>query len=752
MGQSERLKTRGETPRQLADAGADGLIESKLRTPAARHEHIVRRSLLSSLSDEADAKLILVSATAGFGKTTLLAQWARDAGRPMAWVSLDADDRHAPRFWAYVIAALEQAAPGVTGRAGDAIRAGAPIIREVLPNLLNSLSTSPGPLVLVLDDFHEASSLAVEDSMTFFLAHTPSTLQVALATRRDPLIPLARWKARGDIAEFRQSALRFSVSEARDWMTTRGLNLSESSVRQLVESTEGWPAALYLRSLGLSSMDQDAELHLDDPQPRIITEYINEEALRSWPPEVRNLMQCASPLSRFSAQLIDHVLNTNDAGEWLRDLEHRNLMVTPLDDRGEWYRLHALLAEVLRAELHATQPDLEEQILLGAARWHLAHGDHADAINYALESGDVDFAADLINSTSHHFTDIGHDGVVRSFIKRIPEELVSNDPRLLVTRAWIAALRGDWALVESSLNTAVSLDPLMPLPDGMPSVEAAAATLRGVFPYKGIEPMRRSAATALRVIPEGHTMRVYGELGLAYADQLEGRVEKARKRLRELRFRIIQAPLLAAVSASLALYDVDEGNLDDAQAELDTAESIIDRSASHAATLSSLTSTARGEVMMAIGDTEEGMKWLEKGAALPGRWHSADHLESLVRLARNKAIVGDVEEAAAISAEVRAICLNWGDAGESYLARLPRTGLRLTQVRGPAGALLSVAELRVLDLLATTHLTQPDIAVQLHLSLNTVKSHVRSIYIKLGVASREEAIQAAGIEALPRQR
>ncbi len=146
------------------------------------------------------------------------------------------------------------------------------------------------------------------------------------------------------------------------------------------------------------------------------------------------------------------------------------------------------------------------------------------------------------------------------------------------------------------------------------------------------------------------------------------------------------------------------------------------------------------------------MKWLEKGAAFPRRWHSIDHLESLVRLARNKASFGALKEAAVAAAEVRAICLNWGDAGERYLARLPRTGLRLAPVRGPAGDLLSVAELRVLDLLATTHLTQPDIAARLHLSLNTVKSHVRSIYIKLGVASREEAIHAAGMEAFPHQR
>ena len=751
MGQARRLKTEGQTPRQLADAGPNGLIESKLMTPAARHEHIVRRSLLSALNS-VDARIILVSAPAGFGKTTLLAQWVRDAVRPMAWVSLDADDRHAPRFWAYVIAALEGAVPGVTGGAGDAIRGGAPIIREVLPYLLNSLSTSAGPLVLVLDDFHEASSLAVEDSMTFFLAHAPNTVQVAIATRRDPLVPLTRWKARGDIAEFRQGALRFSVPEARDWMRTRGLKLQDSSVRKLVESTEGWPAALYLRSLGLSSWDQAAELHLDDPQPQIITEYISEEALGSWPQEVVDLMQSVSPLTRFSAQLVDDVLQRKDSADWLRDLERRNLMVTPLDDRGEWYRLHALLAEVLRDELHATRPELERQVLLGASRWHLAHGDHAEAVGYALNSGDLDFAADLINSTRRHFTDIGHDDVVRSFIKRLPEDAVANDPRLLVTRAWIAALRGDWALVEDSLDTAVALDPSMPLPDGMPSVEAAAASLRGVFPNRGIAPMRRSAATALRLMPERHPMRIFGELGLAYADHLEGRSEEAKERLRELRFTIMDAPLLAAVSASLALFDVDEGNLDDAQAELDIAESVIDQSAFPAAPLSALTATARGEVMIARGHTEEGMKWLEKGAAFPHRWHSADHLESLVRLARNKAAIGEAEEAAAAAAEVRAICLNWGDARESYLARLPRIGLRLTPVRGPAGDLLSGAELRVLDLLATTHLTQPDIAVQLHLSLNTVKSHVRSIYIKLGVASREEAIHAAGIKALPRQR
>jgi LuxR family maltose regulon positive regulatory protein len=342
--------------------------------------------------------------------------------------------------------------------------------------------------------------------------------------------------------------------------------------------------------------------------------------------------------------------------------------------------------------------------------------------------------------------------MVRAFLDGFPIEMVSSDVRLLITSAWIAALDGEWPLVESALDAAISVDADAELPDGTPSVQAAAASLRSVFPHNGTASMRRHAALVQRLIPEGHPLRVLGDLGFVIAADLEGEVDEAAARIRAVLAHLQQPAIRAAAMAKLALYEVDSGNIEEAEAELVAASSIIDRHPGDRSQLSALVATAWGELYLAKGRRKDGMEYLERGAAFPMRWHDTAHLESIVRLARARAADGLGAEFDFLIVEARTICQGWGKAGDRYLDLLPQKGVRLAVVEGPGGDRLTPAELRVLERLATTHLTKPEIAAELHLSLNTVKSHVRSIYVKLGVASREEAIRAAGIEARSQQR
>jgi LuxR family transcriptional regulator, maltose regulon positive regulatory protein len=732
--------------------GPNRIIPSKLRRPRERSEQILRTRLLSKLDEGASKKLVLVSAPAGYGKTTLLSQWVQHREIPTAWVSLEESEGDVNTFWSYVIASIEGPRPGAGDAAGLALVKGASLETALLA-LLESLGDRDGELALVLDDFQEASSPSVDDSLAFIVAHSPPSFQIILSTRTDPVIPLSRWRVSGEVLEIRQDDLRFSVDEAESWLRDRmGLELTRDTTRLLVEKTEGWSTALYLSALAMRSGESSVADEVDPTsRPRMITEYVTQETVKPWPSETRLFMQRLSPLSSFSGGLVDYVFEIDGSEMRLEQLERSNLMLSAIVGEPGWYRMHSLLAEVLRSQLRAEEPGVERKILRGASRWFADRHENESAINYALEGEDFDMAANLVNEAFRALTHDGGSALVRGFLDRFPEETAAQDVRLLVTKAWTAALYGQWPLVESSLDAALARDRNAPLPDGMPSVEAAAASLRSVFPHNGTVAMRRNAGLAMRLIPEAHPFRSYAELGLAAAADLEGNVDEASRRIRAALGHIQQPDVRAGAIAKLALYDVDAGDFEAAEAKLHAASSINDRDVGPESQLNALIATAWGELYLSKGREKDGLDYLERGAAFPMRWHHTAHLESIVRLARAKAAVGDEAEVDFLSVEARRICLGWGEAGNRYLEMLPRRGVRLADVKGPAGDRLTTAELRVLERLASTHLTKPEIAEELYLSLNTVKSHVRSIYVKLGVASREEAIRAAGIESRSRQ-
>jgi LuxR family maltose regulon positive regulatory protein len=412
---------------------ADPLLETKLYVP--RRRGLVRRPrLLERLNRGAEAALTLVSAPAGFGKTTLLAEWLADrpADTRAGWLSLDAGDNHPAVFWPYLIAALRTAAPGVGAGALALLEARPPPIETVLAPLLNDLAAVPHDVVLVLDDFHVVDAGDVEAGVAFLLDHLPPRLHLVLATRADPALPLSRLRARGELVEIRAADLRFSPDEAAAFLRdTMGLALTASDVAALEGRTEGWIAALQLAALSMRGREDVAGFVAgfagDD---RYVVDYLVEEVLQRQPEPVRRFLLRTSILDRLSGPLCDAVTGEDGGTATLEALERGNLFVVPLDDRRRWYRYHHLFADMLRARLRDGWPGDVPGLHRRASAWYERHGEAAAAIQHALAGEDVAKAAALVELAAPALFQSRQEATVLGWLSALPDELLRDRPVL----------------------------------------------------------------------------------------------------------------------------------------------------------------------------------------------------------------------------------------------------------------------------------------------------------------------------------
>jgi ATP/maltotriose-dependent transcriptional regulator MalT len=380
------------------------LLETKFYRPGPRAGRVARPRLTARLDSAVDAKLILISAPAGFGKTTLLAEWlasapAGPATRSVAWLQLDQGDNAPVSFWTYVIAALRTVVPEV-GRNELALLASPqpPPIRSMLTGLLNDVGAEGPGIVLVLDDYHLVENPEIQGDLAFFLEHLPPRLHLVIATRADPAIPLARLRARADLVEIRAAELRFTAEEAAAYLNgMMGLRLTAENVAALEERTEGWIAALQLAALSMQGRDDAATFIAgfagDD---RYIVDYLAEEVLHRQPAAVRDFLLQTSVLNRLSGPVCDAVTGRSDGRAALEALDRGNLFVVALDDRRRMYRYHHLFADVLRARLSDESPELERQLHRRASDWYADHGESSAAIEHAMAGRHFERAADLI--------------------------------------------------------------------------------------------------------------------------------------------------------------------------------------------------------------------------------------------------------------------------------------------------------------------------------------------------------------------
>ena len=439
-------------------SGAPGpLLETKLYVPRRARDLVARTRLTDRLDRGSAGALLLVSAPAGFGKTTMLAQWlsGRPERRPVAWLSLDRGDNDPITFWTYVVAALRSVSPEVGATASVLLQQGAPV-QTVLTTLLNDLVAQPDDLLLVLDDYHLVESREVHDALAFLLDHLPDRLHLVIAGRADPPLPLARLRARGLLTEVRASDLRFTAEEAVAYLGgTMGLHLSDEDAAALESRTEGWIAALQLAALSLQGRDDVSAFVAgfagDD---RYVVDYLVEEVLQRQPETVRSFLVQTSLLERLSGALCDAITEGSDGAAVLESLDRANLFLFPLDDRREWYRYHRLFADVLQARLLAEQPALVPELHGRASTWFEQHGYLAEAVAHAQSGDDPARAAALVELAVPAMRRQRQEATALGWMTALPDAILRDRPVLSVHLAGARLSTGHLDGVEERLRDA----------------------------------------------------------------------------------------------------------------------------------------------------------------------------------------------------------------------------------------------------------------------------------------------------------
>ena len=738
------------------------ILKPKLRAPLPRPEQLVRSELLESLGANSGCKMTLVSAPAGYGKTTLLAQWRLaevtakgEAERRFAWVSLDEQDNDPVRLWTHIVEAVRQveqredfgagalAAPGAMGQ---------DLAEVTLPLLVNSFADLSHEMVMVLDDYQMITQDGANESVAYFLEHLPDNVHLVLASRSDPPLPLGRLRVMGEMNEIRTEQLAFSAEDATRLLNGNlELNIDPADIRVLLKCTEGWPAGLYLAALSLQKRkDAHAFVESFGGSNRYLVDLLGEEVIPALPEEEREFLLKTSILSRMSGPLCDAVTGTKGSGKLLRELARRNLFVVPLDENGEWYRYHQLFSQFLFYELKSARPELLPILHGRASVWLESEHYFDSAVRHATATRDYERAGKLIARHWYEYVTAGHVASVEGWLESLPEEMINGDAVLLLVKAWICMLSGRREEAERSLALAERIPHEGPLPDGTVSVEAGAAMLRAVFGLGGIQ---RSLDVARRVaeIELEQTSPRAALIRFALGSKLYFAGEKslARRQLEvALELSDSDQPLLRMiVLSSLSIVASDEGHLREAESLAEEARTLVDRFGMREVPQSTWVPLAFGHVFSRLGRLSDAQNELESALSarrnLPGMspWPAVD---GLLTLAEVRTAIGDRREARETLAEARAILEAHPDAG-ILTERLERQERKLRPRKARDGSLdekLTQREQEVLVFLVG-ELSTREIAQHFYVAPSTVRTQIKSIYRKLGVSSRKEAVEAA---------
>jgi LuxR family maltose regulon positive regulatory protein len=718
---------------------------TKFQAPPARAEHVRRARLLNAVSGPLAPRHLLISAPAGFGKSTLATQWAE--GFPRAtWISLSAEDDEPGQFWDAFIVAVQKVIPHF-GRSEREVLLGGGDVRAVLVRLLDQLAQETEELAVVFDDLHVITDPDCHDGLDYLLRRAPPSLHLCLCTRHDPPLNLERAVVHGELAVVRGADLLFDEQEANEFLLERlQLGLSPDEARALAEETEGWAAGLYLAALAVRAGGPQA-------RHRRVRDYLSSEVLESATVQDLRLLEDLALFDRFSGPMLDHVLQTEDSARHLEELEQSNLFVIPLDATGTWFRLHHLIADLLRERLEAHDPDRAPRLQARAADWHLAHGDIPEAIQARLRAGQFEAAADLI--ARHHAVYLNQSrlgATVARWLDRLPPQLVAGDPQLALDRAWVAGMNGRQEEMEYWLELATELPGNGPLPDGSASAEAQAAVIAGCFSTRDFRVrLERAREAALLDRPGSPWYALAHAATGLWGYLVDGPTEEVLHAL-AVASRNANAPEQAVTAAFAPAIEAavfaDTGQRAHAEAAIRAADRARQRFEIERVPQASVAWWATAYAHLSLGHLAEAAADAAAGVAasydLPPEhdavaWAPAN----LIQLARVHVALGEYEPARKALAEARER-LDLFDYPGRLAGWLEDAELAVsTSGAAPAAAEdLSERELAVLALMAQP-LTLRQIGGRLHISYNTVKSHARSIYAKLGAASRAEAVDRA---------
>src|SRR5215207_3329129 len=530
---------------------SDTLVSTKLRPFQTRPNLVARPRLIAKLEPEAGRKLMLISAPAGFGKTTLLGEWAasRSDEQCVAWVSLDEADNDPARFLSYLVAALQTVEEEIGEGVLSSLRApGSPPIEALTGALLNELADFPGTLAIVLDDYHLIDSDQVHGIVSFLLERLPSNVHLVIASRIEPPLLLARLRARGQITEINAADLSFAREEAVAFLKdTMGLNLSDEYVAALEERTEGWIAGLQLAALSMRDReDIPGFVRAFSGSHRDVLDFLTEEVLERQSERVRSFLLETSILQRLSGELCDVVTNRDEGQEMLETLERENLFVVALDDERRWYRYHHLFADVLRGLLEQERSEDVKELHLRAASWYERNGWASEAVEHALATGDAGRAARLVEYYTQALLQRGEGVTVDRWLSALPAGLVRARPRLSLAQAILAFITGRADDVEPLLTDAeralttveqAGEPPVGESVRGLANVHGSVAMLRAELARQrgDVEHTIQFTRRARAHLGEGDRyLRFFNSWNLAVVKQMQGRLGEAEDALAEL--------------------------------------------------------------------------------------------------------------------------------------------------------------------------------------------------------------------------
>ena len=568
------------------------LLATKLYIPADRPHSVPRPRLTQRLNEGLTYKLTLISAPAGFGKTTLLSGWIPGSERRVAWLSLDDGDNDPTRFWVYFISALQTLQPGLGENALVSLQALQPPPPElILTPLLNELAALPHDAALVLDDYHLIENPAIHQALTFALDHLPPQLHLLMTTRVDPPLPLSRLRSRSQLTELRAADLRFTPEEATAFLNeVMGLSLSAADVTALETQTEGWIVGLQLAALSMQGRpDVAGFIAAFTGTHRYILDYLTDEVLQQRPQGTENFLLQTSILDRLCGPLCDALTGGSEGQATLERLEQANLFIVPLDDERQWYRYHHLFAEVLQARLRQSQPELLADLHRRASAWYEARGSLAEAIQHALAAGEVGRAADLIERERWTLLGRGEINTLHTWLDALPGETLLARPRLSVAYAWIFSLREQAEAIEPRLQEAEQAlaGPAFQTPDQAAEIDAIRgeiAILRAetALNRSDIPQAIECCRQALKLLPEDSpSLRGVATYFLGHAQRRAGHMVEAERVYLEASALGLQTDnLLLALHAlaNLATVQITRGRL--AQAA-DTSQRILQITAEH---------------------------------------------------------------------------------------------------------------------------------------------------------------------------
>lgn len=724
------------------------------RPPPIREPALPRQALVHRLAAVADdVPLIVVVAPAGYGKTTTLAQWASQSSRPFGWVQLDPSDDDPTRLVRRIALALHgihsrdsalQPATGCppTAWGGSATPRG----------VIQALRDASEPFVLVLDDLHHLRQRAALDVVLMLAENTPPGSHVVVASRRQPRIRLARMRAQGGLIDVGPEDLAFDEAETRELMHRFGITLPRAAIDTLLERTEGWPAGVCLAALSLQGRNDAATLvEAIGGNNRRIVDYLRDEVLSPQPTETARFLMRTAVLEQLSTPVCNTVFQTDGSASWLAKIQALNLFVVPLDDHDEWYRYHRMFGEMLRSELRRREPGEAERIHRLAAPWFDAHGFPELAIHHATRGGDPRQAAQIIAAHVQNLNARGCLLTVRTWLEQLAWPVLADNPPCAVAAAWVWALTGDAARARRSLQIAESSTFDAPMPDGSSSLEAAVLRARAALAPDGLTAMRADAERAVALEPPGSPWHTLAALLHGSALLLSHCVPEATIAFETAARYHGEAQRPGAVFAwgQLALIAADRGDWASTATLVAESNRLIHAGNLQQSLPSLLTYAAASRLALHRKDASTAS--LHARDAL--RLYEVPSPQAFPWLAAQAAIllghiVLDLEDVpgAQRKAHEASLLLCWLHDSlvlktqyHDLVSRLQRAGERAI-AREEAG--LTPAEVRILHMLPT-HLTLTEIAAELGVSRNTVKTQVNAVYRKLHAGNRTQAVREA---------